>query len=254
MKRIFTILAVLILTVNAFGQIPDKISYQAVIRNRNNALVSDTQVGMRISILQGSATGTVVYSEVQTPKTNSNGLIGIEIGGNSEFNAINWAAGPYFLKTETDPAGGMNYTVPGTSQLLSVPYALHSKSTESLTGRNPETDPVFNNSVAKGITATDTSHWNNPAAYYNESDPVFDGSVAKGITAADTSYWNLPASDYTETDPVFDGSVARGITAADTSYWNTPAANYTETDPLFIGSVAKGISAADTARPPSLKS
>jgi hypothetical protein len=84
---------------------------------------------MRISILQTTPSGTAVYVETQTPTTNANGLVSIEIGGGTvvvgNFSTINWANGPYFVKTETDPTGGTNYSITGTSQLLSVPYALY---------------------------------------------------------------------------------------------------------------------------------
>ncbi len=92
---------------------------------------------MRVSILQGSTTGTEVYKEIYNPnpQTNVNGLVTIEIGGGipltGTFSTIDWSSGPYFLKTETDPAGGTNYTISGTSQLLSVPYALYSKVSET---------------------------------------------------------------------------------------------------------------------------
>jgi hypothetical protein len=85
---------------------------------------------MRISILQGSAVGNAVYVEAQTPTTNANGLASIEIGSGTlisgNFSTINWAVGPYFIKTETDPTGGVNYTIIGTTELMSVPYALYS--------------------------------------------------------------------------------------------------------------------------------
>ena len=104
--------------------------YQAVIRNTSGALVTSTSVGMKISILQGSATGTVVYSETQTASTNANGLVSLEIGSGTvvtgTFAGINWGNGTYFIKTQTDPTGGTNYTIVGSSQLLSVPYALFS--------------------------------------------------------------------------------------------------------------------------------
>jgi hypothetical protein len=91
---------------------------------------------MQISILQGSASGTAVYVETQSPTTNANGLISIKIGDGTvqsgDFTNIEWANGPYFIKTETDPAGGTDYTITGTSQLLSVPYALHAKTAESV--------------------------------------------------------------------------------------------------------------------------
>lgn len=94
-------------------------------------MVTSHAVGIRISILQGSATGTAVYVETQTPTTNSNGLATVEIGNGTvvsgTFSAINWASGIYYLKTETDPAGGTSYTITGTSPLLSTPYALYAK-------------------------------------------------------------------------------------------------------------------------------
>ncbi len=115
---------------SAIAQAPQKMSYQAVLRNASNALITNTAVGMKISVLQGTITGTVSYAETQTPTTNANGLVTIEIGTGTPvtntFATINWANGPFFIKTETDPTGGSNYTISGTSQLLSVPYALFS--------------------------------------------------------------------------------------------------------------------------------
>ena len=131
MKRIFTIAVTLVMTVSVWAQAPEKMSYQAVVRDANNELVSQQTVGMQLSILQGSASGTAVYAETQTPTTNINGLVSLEIGTGTvvsgNFATINWANGPYFIKTETDPTGGTSYTITGTTQLMSVPYALHAK-------------------------------------------------------------------------------------------------------------------------------
>ncbi len=114
-----------------FAQAPQKMSYQAVIRNSANNLVTNAPVKMRISILQGSASGTTVYSELHNPTTNANGLVSIEIGSGTSpvgtIGSINWGNGTYFLKTETDPTNATNYSIVGTSQLLSVPYALNAK-------------------------------------------------------------------------------------------------------------------------------
>jgi hypothetical protein len=118
------------LTQQATPQSPEKMSFQAVVRSADNNLVTSAPVGMKISILQGSATGTPVYVETQTPVTNINGLVTLEIGegvSSDNFSAIDWSSGPYFIKTETDPAGGTNYTISGTGQILSVPYALYAK-------------------------------------------------------------------------------------------------------------------------------
>jgi hypothetical protein len=131
MKRIISITAALLITLCSWAQSPEKLSYQSVIRNAGNDLVVSAGVGMRLSILQGSVSGTSVYVETQTPSTNINGLVSIEIGTGTvvsgAFNLIDWSTGPYFIKTETDPAGGTTYTITGTSQLMSVPYALYAK-------------------------------------------------------------------------------------------------------------------------------
>ena len=134
MKKIITICSVILMTASGFAQAPNKMSYQAVIRNNSNALVTNSAVGMRISILQTTSSGTAVYVETQTPTTNANGLVSIEIGGGTvvsgNFATIDWAIGPYFIQIETDPTGGSNYSITGTSQLLSVPFALYSNKSE----------------------------------------------------------------------------------------------------------------------------
>jgi hypothetical protein len=131
-KTLLRVSALLLLSfqlATAFAQAPQKMSYQAVIRNSSNTLVTSSSVGMQISILQGSSTGTAVYVETQTATTNANGLVTIEIGNGTAitgtFSAIDWSAGPYFIMTETDPNGGSTYTIAGTTQLMSVPYALY---------------------------------------------------------------------------------------------------------------------------------
>lgn len=141
MKKLYSILLAVFLTATVWAQSPNKMSYQAVIRNASNSLVSSSAVAMQISILQGSQEGTAVYVETQTPTTNANGLVNIELGGGTvvsgNFSTINWANGPYFVKTETDPdgsTGGIVYTITGTSQLLSVPYALYAANAGTATG------------------------------------------------------------------------------------------------------------------------
>ena len=126
-----------LLSLNALAQAPEKMSYQAVVRDNTNALVVDKVVGMRISILRGSASGTPAYVETQSPRSNTNGLVTLEIGAGTvvsgSFAGINWSSGPYFIQTEIDPSGGSNYTILGVSQLVSVPYALYAKTSGSST-------------------------------------------------------------------------------------------------------------------------
>ncbi len=105
-------------------------SYQSVIRDGSNVLVAATAVGIKISVLRGNATGTAVYVETHRKTTNANGLLSLEIGEGTAllgtFAGIDWANGPYVIKSETDPTGGTNYSIPGVTPLNSVPYALFS--------------------------------------------------------------------------------------------------------------------------------
>ena len=114
-----------------YAQTPQSMSYQAVVRNASNTLVQEGVVGVRISILQGTPTGSAVYQENHTAATNLNGLLTLEVGMGSvvlgSFASIAWENGPYFIQSEVDPAGGTSYTISNTSQLLAVPYALHAK-------------------------------------------------------------------------------------------------------------------------------
>ena len=135
MKFLSSIAILLFFSVSLLSQTPQKMSYQAVIRNSNNDLIASKQIGMQMSILKGSKTGLTVYVETHTAVTNVNGLVSVEIGAGSpvagSFETIDWSKGPYFIKTETDPLGGTVYSIAGTTELLSVPYALYARSSGS---------------------------------------------------------------------------------------------------------------------------
>jgi membrane protein implicated in regulation of membrane protease activity len=133
MRKLYIVVALLFSAVS-FAQSPAGMSYQATVRDSGGALLASQTVGMQISILAGSFEGTAVYTETQSPITNVNGLVSIEIGtGNTSdyFLGIDWSSGKYFIKTETDPTGGSNYSITGTTQLMSVPYALYAKTSGS---------------------------------------------------------------------------------------------------------------------------
>ncbi len=236
MRKLFTLLVAVLLTASVFAQAPEKMSYQAVIRNSSEALVTNTTVGMQISILQGSASGTAVYVETQSPTTNANGLVSFEIGVGTvvsgDFTTIDWANGTYFIKTETDPTGGTSYTITGTSQLLSVPYALHAKTAESVSGTITETDPVFtawDKSTGISITESQISDLDHFTTA-DETDPVYGASVASGITATDTTSWNNKLDS--ETDPEFNAwDKTTGISITESQISNLQSYLTSETDP-----------------------
>ena len=256
-NTIFTFAAIFLSTLFLRGQAPGLVSYQTIIRNTDNELISNKVVGIRISILKDNPNGIPVYQERHYVQTNLNGLAYLVIGGGTpikgKFSDIDWSTGPYYIQSETDINGGQDYKIAVFTQILSVPYAIHAKSAETLLGKINEVDPQFNASIAKGITAVDTAIWNKKSGGSGtgiETDPYFNNSVAKGITAIDTANWNRKASGSGTSnilDSIYNNSVAKGISAVDTASWNKKLSSFTEVDPQFNASVAKSISAADTA-------
>lgn len=128
--RVATLFCSVIMAGSLFAQVPQKMAYQAVIRDNGDQLVSNAPVGIQISVLQGSMFGAAVYVETQTPTTNSNGLASFDIGTGTPllgaFSSIPWSGGSMFLKLEIDPTGGSSYSVSNTTEITSVPYALYS--------------------------------------------------------------------------------------------------------------------------------
>ena len=124
----------LFFSILAFGQSPEKFTYQSIIKNSSGYLLKNQEVGLRISILFNSSNGAEVYSEEHFPTSNSNGLVTVIIGEGltgDNISNIDWGNGEYFIKVEVDPEGGINYTMNQTSQLLSVPYALYAENSGS---------------------------------------------------------------------------------------------------------------------------
>jgi hypothetical protein len=159
MKFFYAVFFFLFTVVSILAQAPEQISYQAVVRDATNTIVANQVVGMRISVLQTTADGTAVYVETQTPITNANGLLSIYIGAGSAvtatFSVIDWSTGPYFIKIEIDPAGGAAYTTTGTSQLMSVPYALYAKTAGMPTMTNAKRLAIANPATALMVHVTD---------------------------------------------------------------------------------------------------
>lgn len=141
MKRVFLIVLIFFMAAGAWAQAPQKMSYQAIIRNASNVVVASSTVGIKISIVKGTPNGTAVFAERHTKSTNANGLLSLEIGSGTvlsgNFSAIDWGNGPYFIKTETDPLGGTNYSIVGATELLSVPYALYATSSGNSSNVGP---------------------------------------------------------------------------------------------------------------------
>ncbi|MDP4579207.1 MAG: hypothetical protein NWT07_00805, partial [Saprospiraceae bacterium] len=127
-NTIFTFAAILLSTLFLRGQAPGLVSYQTIIRNNDNELISNKVVGIRISILKDNPNGIPVYQERHYVQTNLNGLAYLVIGGGTpikgKFSDIDWSTGPYYIQSETDINGGQDYKIAVFTQILSVPYAI----------------------------------------------------------------------------------------------------------------------------------
>lgn len=139
---IYTILLLFFVTT-LFGQssgvLPEKMSYQAVVRNATNELITNQEIGVRVSVLKDTPEGPAVYTETQKIVTNANGLLSLMIGdgiSQDDFSSIPWNSSKLFVKTEFDLTGGSNYSISGVSQMLTVPYAFHAKTAESVQNLN----------------------------------------------------------------------------------------------------------------------
>ncbi len=171
MKKLITTLTLLIVLLSIVAQVPEKINYQAVIRNSKNEIISNQAIGMKISIYYYLKTLEVIaYSETQIPSTNENGLITIEIGGgkvvSGVFSDIDWGSKSYYLKTEIDPNGRTNYTITSDTQILSVPYALHAQNVTNIPDNLVSTIKIADGAVTgpklnqSGATKDQVWKWN----------------------------------------------------------------------------------------------
>jgi hypothetical protein len=222
MKKFSILLLFLFSAVSIFAQAPEKMSYQAVLRDASNTLLTNQEVGVQISILQGTITGTAVYTETQTATTNINGLVSIEIGSGTssdDFSAIDWSAGPYFIKTATDPSGASSYTIIGTSQLMSVPFAMYAKtsggSQANATNISKNTADIATNVTA--ITAnTDKVGYTEALVSANTDVGVNTSKVGITTQQSDAIVANTAKDGITSTqaNEIITNNAKTGITAA----------------------------------------
>ena len=125
-----------------YGQAPQAIKYQGVARDNVGNELTFQKLGLRLSIVANSATGTEVYVETHIDTTNEFGLFNVELGNGTttdDFTAIDWGSTTHYLKVEMDDTGGTGYQEMGTSQLLAVPYALYADSAGAAPGSTPQT-------------------------------------------------------------------------------------------------------------------
>ncbi len=152
MKKVILTFSIVLLAIATYAQAPQRFNYQAIARNTVGVELPNQTIGVRISIHDLTPTGNIVYQEVHTVSTNTYGLFNLKIGGGivvqGTFSGIAWGSGSKYIQTELDPAGGTNYTAAGTSELISVPYALYANNgPQGPTGLQGPTGPSGINGV-----------------------------------------------------------------------------------------------------------
>jgi uncharacterized protein (TIGR02145 family) len=249
-KRLLSFLF-LWLHVWVHSQVPQRFSYQAVLRTANGQILASQPVSMRISLLQGSETGTAVYVETQNASTNSLGLISLQIGGGTvvsgNMSSINWASGLFFIKTETDPEGGINFELNGISQLLSVPYALYANSANPAPGTAAGQMLYWDGNAwvkinpgnqGQTLTFCDGVPTWGPCTGGSGSVTDVDGNSYNTVTIG-TQVWmkeNLKASKYRNGDAIptnLDNAAWINTTTGAFAIYNNDAANNTTYGKLY---------------------
>ena len=171
MKKVYSLLLSVLFIVSAFAQAPEKMSFQAVVRDQNGALKANSLIGVQIIITKdGGFFPQIVYTETHTTTSNANGLITLEVGNgtvvNGDFSSIDWGNGSYSLKTNYDLSGGTNYGLLGTSNLLSVPYALYAKNAGNTSATS---------SCPDGTSIGELKYWN--GTEWINIAPALEGQV-----------------------------------------------------------------------------
>lgn len=199
LKLLTIILVVVLATTGLIAQAPTSMSHEFMVNNSTGTPVASRTIAVRASILQGSSSGTAVYVETHTPTTNANALARINVGDGTvvsgTYGTIDWSAGPYYIKTEVDIAGGNNFGLSNTTQMLSVPFSLRSKTAESVTTVNQgqvrlsEQSTNGTNYVAVQSTA-------NLSGNYTLTLPVDDGNTGQVLTTNGSGIlsWETPSS------------------------------------------------------------
>jgi hypothetical protein len=175
-----------------YAQVPQTFNYQAIARDAGGNVLPAHKIGVELSVLDGGPAGTVVYQETFIDTTNAFGLFTLQVGGgvvvSGTFTGINWATGNKYLQTAIDLAGGTNYALSGTTQLLSVPYALYAQNSLAGTGNtamgydalSKNSSGMYNTAAGEGALARNSTGAYNVAI---GAEALQSTTIANSITA-----------------------------------------------------------------------
>ncbi len=284
MKTLYSIILLMLVSILGYSQAPEAFNYQAVMRNASGDILTNSQIAVQVSILQNSESGTAVYVERFNPTTNDYGLIALKLGMGSvqsgTFNTIDWGADSYYIKIEVDPNNGTDFTSMGTSQLLSVPYALYAKSgggddadadpgnelqTLTIGGQNlsisdgnmvtlpPPADNSINSAmiidgeVKSSDIATDAVGSDEIGANAVGSSEIATDAVGASEIAANAVGSSEIAADAVGASEVANGSLTRldlldepAVREADFSNWATVTTSYNDLARITVTAPASG--------------
>ncbi|MFK7787022.1 MAG: hypothetical protein AB8B56_18015 [Crocinitomicaceae bacterium] len=191
MKK-YLLICMAFFSINAMAQAPEGINYQAVVRDLAGATITNAPVGLKLALLQSSATGTVVYEESFSTFSNDFGLVNVVLGQgtviNGSFANIDWSSGPYFIEVAADITGGTSYAVLGTQELMSVPYALYAKSAENTFSGD------YNDLTNQPTIPTATSQLTNDTGFITSPDDA-DADPTNELQTLSVSGDSLTLSD-----------------------------------------------------------
>lgn len=241
MRKIITFLTLILFVILTIAQPPQKMSYQAVVRDAGNLLVTNQTVGVRISILKSFPNGISVYTETHQVTTNGNGLMSLEIGTGtptpgSNFATIDWGNDDFYLQSEVDFTGGSNYTIIGTQQLITVPYAFHA-------GNAAYADSADFNNLANrpiGQQSGDILYWN---ANTNTWDILPLGQQGQILTVNNGALNWITSTALTSLPPTIRTDTIYNITG------RTATVVSTILDPGSTGIIASGVCWSLTPNP-----
>jgi len=181
MKQIIFSLSAILFTISIFAQAPQAINYQGVARNLAGNPLPNQNIGLQIAILQGSSSGIEVYKETHNTTTTELGLFSLQVGKGSvligNFELIDWSSEKYYLQIELDENGGENYTLIGSNELLSVPYALYAENS--------------GNSTSKWTSNSKGIHYENGSVGIGTVDPNYPLDIIRNIDSGNRTLLNI---------------------------------------------------------------
>ncbi len=237
MKKVITIVAMTLLWIASLSaQVPQKLTYQAVIRDAIGNVINNQDLEVQISILQGSVEGPVIYSENHTTSTTVNGVVTLEVGGGkttNDFSSIDWSNGPYYIRS-TAELNGKNISV--TSQLLSVPYALYAQRSFFANKVDEQfLEEFINTKIQSALEERDAMWEEKMRSAMDERDAALEGKIQNAIDEMDTIWEGKVQSAMKERDAMWEGKIQSAIDEMDSIWEDKVQSALKERDSIWEG-------------------